>query len=760
MKWGVKMKKFVSLLIVVAMLMSHTMVASAYSFNNNGKATKKATAYRLPSVNSGEVWWVDKNDNLEVLCRDGDFYLVLYPFNNTGKHVISYVPISAVSTSGVPNAVDFYKNETVRTNSNTNVYHNPSTDKLIGASGSNQTVRSTVGKGKEVTILFEKDGFYCVRTGNDTGFIEKSKICNHKNTTKKHISSGKIVNSGNSDYHDVNNVYNEVCDTCAQVLKSNVSATEKEKHTYEGNVCSQCGYVKEDAQDSEEVIPETEFVPAPEKPSPSTMKASKTSARVGESVTFTWTESANTTAYNIHVGKDGKRIAIISDLDPDNRTYTYEFTGTGEYTFGIYSLNSVGEYVCGTILKIKVVETSGITEKPSPSTMKASKTYVKVGESVNFTWSKAANAAGYGLHIYKNGKRIELISGLKDFKYTYKFTSAGEYKVAIYTSNDVDVHTCGTIIIINVSSQSEKQYSAWVYKTGTDRLNVRSTPKITSGNIIGKLLPNQSVTVLGKTMQNGFYKIKYGSGVGYASAAYITFTKQTTTSTTTKKTTTSQNNSANNIVSNVSNGASKVSFIKNQGQVLANNLSAKKETALLYLDVVNSVSARTSIQKVLGVSTVAVATLDVTKLFDVFDVDAVIGIAATNVNIKYFSKAETSHNKFLSMYKNVTTVSQANAAFEYFREALAHYDAVLKCNDSIVREYSKKGNYTHRMLDTFFTAVADAAIPADEMVKLQKICKGATTTGSLISAVQNYGVGSLAIKETRKTWNDIWAKYK
>ena len=197
------MKKLISLLLCVILTFGCVISVGAYSFSSNGTATKKATAYRLPSINSGDIWWVDKNDKLQVFCQDGDYYLVLYPFNNTGKHVIAYVPTSAVSTSGVPSSSNFYKNEIVWTKSNANLYHNPSTDRLTGASGSNQTVRTTVSKGQELTVLFEKDGFYGVRTSNDTGFIEKNKICTHSNVSKQKTSSGNVTNINDEAYHEV-----------------------------------------------------------------------------------------------------------------------------------------------------------------------------------------------------------------------------------------------------------------------------------------------------------------------------------------------------------------------------------------------------------------------------------------------------------------------------------------------------------------------------------------------------------------------------
>lgn len=55
-------------------------------------------------------------------------------------------------------------------------------------------------------------------------------------------------------------------------------------------------------------------------------------------------------------------------------------------------------------------------------------------------------------------------------------------------------------------------------------LNVRSGPG-TSYDKIGSLSNNSTVEIYGGTAQNGWYKIKYGTGVGYVSADYITNVK-------------------------------------------------------------------------------------------------------------------------------------------------------------------------------------------------------------------------------------------
>lgn len=234
------MKRMMALWLAFVLVLSLCAPVCAYGFHHNGTALQKATAYRLPKADSRDIWWVDKDDKLEVFCKDGDYYLVLYPFLNTGKHVLAYVQTSAVSASNIPDAFAFYKNEIARTNTQATLYHNPSTDVLTGSSGSNQTQRALLSKGQEVTILFEKDGFYCVQTESDTGFVEKGKICAHSKTTRQLVSSGDAVQADDR-VHQMKNVYREVCADCGLVVNTRVEVLEKENHTA-GAVCEKCGY--------------------------------------------------------------------------------------------------------------------------------------------------------------------------------------------------------------------------------------------------------------------------------------------------------------------------------------------------------------------------------------------------------------------------------------------------------------------------------------------------------------------------------------
>ena len=101
----------------------------------NGKAIQKQTAYMLPNASSQTVWEIWKDDDLQVICKDGSYYLVMYPFLSTGKFVCAYVPVSTVSTSAdIPNATNFYLNQKATVKANSDIYHNPSDSSLLSRS--------------------------------------------------------------------------------------------------------------------------------------------------------------------------------------------------------------------------------------------------------------------------------------------------------------------------------------------------------------------------------------------------------------------------------------------------------------------------------------------------------------------------------------------------------------------------------------------------------------------------------------------------
>ena len=161
----------------------------------NGRTNRRQTAYMLPDTNSQEVWYTDAGDDVQVICRDGSFYLILYPFNYTGKFVAGYVPISSVDVTGdipvsptaVPGTVNYAAN----------VYHNASEDSLIGANGSENKIRASLSAGGTVEVLFEDGEFLFVRNESISGYVKKTDI-----TYTKEEADGDINGDGFADAGD------------------------------------------------------------------------------------------------------------------------------------------------------------------------------------------------------------------------------------------------------------------------------------------------------------------------------------------------------------------------------------------------------------------------------------------------------------------------------------------------------------------------------------------------------------------------------
>lgn len=143
----------------------------------NGYGNKTQTAYMLPDSSSQTIWEIWENDELQVLCRDGNYYLVLYPFEYTGKFIAAYVPTDAVNLDKpVPLSESYYNilsNGII--NKDTTVYHNASEDDIQG-SGSNHKVRTTLNKNDNVEVLFEDGDFVFVRTDKITGYVLRSSV--------------------------------------------------------------------------------------------------------------------------------------------------------------------------------------------------------------------------------------------------------------------------------------------------------------------------------------------------------------------------------------------------------------------------------------------------------------------------------------------------------------------------------------------------------------------------------------------------------
>ncbi len=155
---------------------------------SNATATKDAVGYLLPSTsaptlkNQG-VW---KNDSLQVLCRDGDFFLCFVPWGATSatksNGVLLYIKTENIELSTiVPDASEYYSlNENGESNAvilaDSTIYYRPDGGATAVKFNGEKIAEQTISCDTPVRVLFEIDGHYCIQTAACTGFISKSSV--------------------------------------------------------------------------------------------------------------------------------------------------------------------------------------------------------------------------------------------------------------------------------------------------------------------------------------------------------------------------------------------------------------------------------------------------------------------------------------------------------------------------------------------------------------------------------------------------------
>ena len=613
----------------------------------------------------------------------------------------------------------------------------------------------------------------------------KDEECKHTNTFRNKLDINCKYTAKNSEKHIITEYFNLACSDCNSIVKEKIQETYEENHNIETGKCL-CGYKEpkrektvndglyniknvasgymmnvyagKDANGTKVTVWENDF---------SNDQKVYISYQGDGKYLLKYNASKSGRVIDVNRGESlsasidiGDRIDIWTADDSDAQLFYINDCGDGEYTFELV-------HKPGSVIAPSGIDTARTNGSQLVLAENKNADYQRWSLISTNTIRKTAyvyNTDGLRLNIRSSyNSNSSIVSKIPEYA---TITVVGEKISGFYPIeyNGYTGYAHCDYITFSVPQREEK-ITAWVYKTGNDNLNVRSAAVITSGNIIGKFSPNQQITVLGKTVQNGFYKVKYGSQTGYVSAAYVSFTKPVVTkpssSTSSNSSSSSIANSAiNNAQASASKGIGKVNFVKANVEVWKTTLDAKRQAAEAVYAVIDSVNIRTGIQKALGCTTVAVATLSPSKLYGVFDEDAVFGVLSFVVSNEYYMSAKASHDNFNRQCKNISNETQATKTFEYFREALAYYNAVIESNIDTVREYSSRANYTKNMLNTFFLSVADSAIPASEVKTLQKVCNATMTTGQILNTVKNNGMGIRAIRSTRTQWNNIWAKVK
>ena len=140
--------------------------------------------------------------------------------------------------------------------------------------------------------------------------------------------------------------------------------------------------------------------------------------------------------------------------------------------------------------------------------------YVKTnGSNLNVRKNATTNSGILG--TLSNGAQVEIVE-----------TLSGWYKIKY--GNNYGYVSSSYISMTQSSGNNSAVANQTAYiKTNGSSLNVRKSAS-TSSTILGSLSNGSQINIV-ETL-SGWYKIKYGSGYGYVSSSYVTFTKPTTSS--------------------------------------------------------------------------------------------------------------------------------------------------------------------------------------------------------------------------------------
>lgn len=312
--------------------------------------------------------------------------------------------------------------------------------------------------------------------------------CTHGSVS---ISNEKIsYGQKNDSTHTVTKTYDKVCNDCGKTVEADIKETKTENHSFSDNKCSKCGY--------EKVV-------------------------VSEPKTENSTECKHTKTYEIGSLKQGEVKGPKDGKCHVKIQYVDIICSDCKKTLETDVLEEVDEEhvflgdVCTICLYTKA------TEVPGTSTPSVSKNSFTPGETISVTWSQADRATAYDIHIEKPSvdTPYRIDSGFSGTSGTVVINDEGTYRLTIYPINSAGYIRGGSVTVTVKNAVTEK--TGYVYNTGGDNLNMRSQTN-TKSSIVTKMPEGSAVTVTGDAI-NGFYPVKYGKYSGYASSVYITFTK-------------------------------------------------------------------------------------------------------------------------------------------------------------------------------------------------------------------------------------------
>ncbi|MBE7041986.1 MAG: hypothetical protein E7399_00625 [Ruminococcaceae bacterium] len=268
------MKRIIlSLLLVIAMLLPvfnlAVMAANepTITSHKNGKtyaaddfyikwnSVSGAKRYRLAvkSLNDGsyaaDIWWDDKLTKTKYECDEDDikpghrYKIWVGACGSSHDDVISQYSIEVIAKAAEcdhDDYEDYYDYSKYEQISGDNTYHNAVHYYERICEDCDETIQSNV-KGN---IEKEKHNF----SGDKCKACGYKKTCSHSDYEDYYDYTKYEQISNDNNYHNAVSYYERVCEDCDKTIKSDVKGDiKKEAHSFSGDKCKSCGYVKKEA---------------------------------------------------------------------------------------------------------------------------------------------------------------------------------------------------------------------------------------------------------------------------------------------------------------------------------------------------------------------------------------------------------------------------------------------------------------------------------------------------------------------------------
>ena len=236
---------------------------------------------------------------------------------------------------------------------------------------------------------------------------------------------------------------------------STFSYTPKKAGTYKAKV-----YVKDDAETKANKTSSTVEVAAGAEITIGSIKADKTVAEAGETITWTAAASGGTGTlwYYFVVYKDGAKVKTRTYSTVNTFSYAPEDAGT--YKAKVYVKDAAGKKVNKTSVTITMTAVAPITI----SSIKANKTSVNTGESI--TWTAAASGGTgtlqYYFIVYKDGTKVKTRAYSTANTFSYTPSEAGTYKATVYVKDTAETkaNKSSSGVIVTAAELSAEQVYA------------------------------------------------------------------------------------------------------------------------------------------------------------------------------------------------------------------------------------------------------------------------------------------------------------